>query len=112
VQRDAIMSEGAVRISEVGRGPGVGSTSTNSLSIGSSLFRDQPQDPEHNRGSIVRPNREFRDIILPRWQPDAEVTYCPICRAQFSFFVRKHHCRYVNNLTAASSRREPYCFVH
>ncbi len=34
-----------------------------------------------------------RDIVLPRWQPDAEVTYCPICRTQFSFFVRKHHCR-------------------
>lgn len=32
---------------------------------------------------------------LPRWQSDAEVTYCPICRTQFSFFVRKHHCRYV-----------------
>ncbi|KAK3328901.1 hypothetical protein B0H66DRAFT_526298 [Apodospora peruviana] len=30
---------------------------------------------------------------LPRWQPDAEVTYCPICYAQFSIFVRKHHCR-------------------
>lgn len=29
----------------------------------------------------------------PRWQPDNEVTYCPICRTQFSFFVRKHHCR-------------------
>ncbi|KFZ11936.1 hypothetical protein V501_04512 [Pseudogymnoascus sp. VKM F-4519 (FW-2642)] len=27
----------------------------------------------------------------PRWQPDAEVTYCPICQTQFSFFVRKHH---------------------
>lgn len=33
------------------------------------------------------------EIVLPRWQPDAEVTYCPICRQQFSFFVRKHHCR-------------------
>ncbi|KAI5465857.1 FYVE zinc finger-domain-containing protein [Mariannaea sp. PMI_226] len=30
---------------------------------------------------------------VPRWQPDVEVTYCPICRTQFSFFVRKHHCR-------------------
>lgn len=29
----------------------------------------------------------------PRWQPDAEVTYCPICRTQFNFFIRKHHCR-------------------
>ncbi|KAJ9164594.1 FYVE-domain-containing protein [Coniochaeta hoffmannii] len=32
-------------------------------------------------------------VVLPRWQPDAEVTYCPICHTQFSFFVRKHHCR-------------------
>ncbi|ROT37418.1 hypothetical protein SODALDRAFT_334517 [Sodiomyces alkalinus F11] len=32
-------------------------------------------------------------FVLPRWQPDAEVTVCPICRTQFSFFVRKHHCR-------------------
>lgn len=35
------------------------------------------------------------EVAPPRWQPDAEVTYCPICRAQFSFFIRKHHCRYV-----------------
>jgi len=33
------------------------------------------------------------EIIIPRWQPDAEVTYCPICSTQFSFFIRKHHCR-------------------
>ncbi|OIW34541.1 FYVE-domain-containing protein [Coniochaeta ligniaria NRRL 30616] len=32
-------------------------------------------------------------VSLPRWQPDAEVTYCPICHTQFSFFIRKHHCR-------------------
>lgn len=33
------------------------------------------------------------EIVLPRWQPDSEVTYCPICHTQFSIFVRKHHCR-------------------
>lgn len=33
------------------------------------------------------------EIALPRWQPDAEVTYCPICQTQFNFFIRKHHCR-------------------
>ncbi|KAK2030672.1 FYVE-domain-containing protein [Colletotrichum zoysiae] len=33
------------------------------------------------------------EFVLPRWQPDAEVTLCPICHVQFSIFVRKHHCR-------------------
>ena len=33
------------------------------------------------------------DFTLPRWQPDAEVTRCPICGSQFGFFIRKHHCR-------------------
>ncbi|CAM1505592.1 Fc.00g112290.m01.CDS01 [Cosmosporella sp. VM-42] len=39
------------------------------------------------------PERRPSDFQVPRWQPDGEVTYCPICRTQFSFFVRKHHCR-------------------
>ncbi|PKS06381.1 hypothetical protein jhhlp_007129 [Lomentospora prolificans] len=37
--------------------------------------------------------REPPETVLPRWQPDSDVTICPICRTQFSFFVRKHHCR-------------------
>ncbi|KAI9836345.1 MAG: hypothetical protein M1837_003393 [Sclerophora amabilis] len=32
-------------------------------------------------------------IVLPRWQPDAEVSRCPICGKQFTFWFRKHHCR-------------------
>lgn len=35
----------------------------------------------------------YSEVLAPRWQPDAEVTFCPICKTQFSFFVRKHHCR-------------------
>lgn len=61
-------------------------TSNNSFgsaSRGSTLA--QPQRSSEGR----RPS----DIILPRWQPDAEVTFCPICHTQFSIFVRKHHCR-------------------
>lgn len=38
-------------------------------------------------------SRRSSEAGLPRWVPDAEVTYCPICQTQFSFFVRKHHCR-------------------
>ncbi|KAL2022707.1 hypothetical protein VTK56DRAFT_4788 [Thermocarpiscus australiensis] len=49
------------------------------------------------RPSAIQPTGTERqgasEVVLPRWQPDAEVTYCPICHTQFSIFVRKHHCR-------------------
>ncbi|KAJ2997696.1 hypothetical protein NUW58_g581 [Xylaria curta] len=32
-------------------------------------------------------------FTLPPWQPDADVTNCPICHVQFGLFLRKHHCR-------------------
>ncbi|KAI8635388.1 hypothetical protein F5Y19DRAFT_469257 [Xylariaceae sp. FL1651] len=34
-----------------------------------------------------------QEIMLPRWQPDSEVTNCPICNVRFGIFIRKHHCR-------------------
>ncbi|XXG94039.1 hypothetical protein Hte_000290 [Hypoxylon texense] len=49
-----------------------------------------PIAPEFSLRPEMRSPQEF---ALPRWQSDSEVTYCPICRTQFSFFVRKHHCR-------------------
>jgi hypothetical protein len=34
-----------------------------------------------------------QQYALPRWQPDSEVSECPICKRQFSVFFRRHHCR-------------------
>jgi len=28
-----------------------------------------------------------------RWQPDKEVSHCPLCNSRFSHTFRKHHCR-------------------
>ena len=46
----------------------------------------------HQRPRLAA-NRESREIILPAWQSDSEVTRCPICKTNFGFWYRKHHCR-------------------
>lgn len=60
-----------------------------------------PDFVRSGESSAVAPSaseqRGMQDFILPRWQPDASTTYCPICHSQFNIFVRKHHCRYVGN---------------
>ncbi|MCJ1223831.1 hypothetical protein MMC12_000474 [Toensbergia leucococca] len=42
------------------------------------------------------------DIVLPRWQPDTEVSKCPICGTTFSFWYRKHHCRKCGRVVCAN----------
>lgn len=71
-------------------------TSTNNFGTASRPNMMQPPRPSVSR----RPS----EVILPRWQPDAEVTFCPICRTQFSVFIRKHHCRYVTLKLRACDR--------
>jgi len=39
------------------------------------------------------PQNTFAEYRVPRWQPDSEVTNCPICGALFTMLYRKHHCR-------------------
>ena len=46
-------------------------------------------------------NHHSREISLPRWQPDVEVSECPICGTTFSFWYRKHHCRKCGRVVCA-----------
>jgi hypothetical protein len=48
------------------------------------------------------PRDRSREVVLPRWQPDSEVSKCPICGTQFNFWYRKHHCRKCGRLVCAS----------
>lgn len=43
-----------------------------------------------------------REIVLPVWQPDSEVSECPICSRQFTFWFRKHHCRKCGRVVCAT----------
>ncbi|TLD10397.1 hypothetical protein PgNI_06342 [Pyricularia grisea] len=50
-------------------------------------------------------------VVLPRWQPDGEVTICPICHTQFGWLNRKHHCRVVCNSCSPHRITIPYQFI-
>lgn len=43
-----------------------------------------------------------RDVKIPTWQPDTEVSDCPICGHRFNFWYRKHHCRKCGRVVCAS----------
>lgn len=49
-----------------------------------------------------REEDQFDELTLPRWQPDSEVSECPICGTVFSFWYRKHHCRKCGRVVCAS----------
>lgn len=46
--------------------------------------------------------RRDSDFTPPRWQPDGEVSKCPVCQTDFHFFYRKHHCRKCGRVVCAA----------
>ncbi|KAH8690038.1 FYVE zinc finger-domain-containing protein [Talaromyces proteolyticus] len=85
-----------------------GSTRDNAIDLVSS-----PPFHESSVGSSRRPSHILSttsshsgqnpiEYTLPQWQPDTEVTHCPICGTQFSFWYRKHHCRKCGRVVCSS----------
>lgn len=74
-----------------------GDTRTDPIVLDSSPApqRALPPPPSHPSRTNTESSRRQSDIVLPPWQPDSDVTQCPVCKRQFTFLFRKHHCRYV-----------------
>ena len=60
--------------------------------------RPLPQRPSFQASE----GRRSQESILPHWQPDNEVSACPICGIQFGFLNRRHHCRKCGRVVCAS----------
>jgi hypothetical protein len=81
---------------------GPGSSYADPIDLSSSPPNPIMQRPNNRRESWTRPRGDYMEYIRPRWQPDSEVTNCPICGVQFSFWYRKHHCRKCGRVVCAS----------
>ncbi|KAI9653121.1 MAG: hypothetical protein M1831_006205 [Alyxoria varia] len=66
----------------------------NPIDLTSNSPEQSPQRPAMSRNPW--------SIVLPRWQPDEEVSSCPVCETPFGFFFRKHHCRKCGKVVCAS----------
>ena len=52
-----------------------------------------PHSPSHHNQPSRTSSSSSRRYMVPPWQPDSEVTHCPICKKQFTWMFRRHHCR-------------------
>lgn len=53
---------------------------------------NEPHIPQDSRPSMTS-SASSRSYVVPRWQPDSEVSECPICKRPFTWMFRRHHCR-------------------
>ncbi|KAK2787504.1 hypothetical protein FQN52_007222 [Onygenales sp. PD_12] len=74
-----------------------GSSRENAIDLSGS-----PESVSRQVNSLRHRENSFTDYELPRWQPDSEVSKCPICSTPFSFWYRKHHCRKCGRVVCAS----------
>jgi len=74
-----------------------GSTVTTAIDLTNS-----PRLPTRQLPPIPPPDRRASEFMLPKWQADAEVTNCPVCKTLFTFFYRKHHCRKCGRVVCAN----------
>ena len=68
--------------------------------LSSSRLMDRPL-PRHPGEGFSR-DRQSREITLPTWQLDGDISKCPICGNTFTFWYRKHHCRKCGRVVCAN----------
>ena len=83
-----------------GRSIGPSSTSSSPPTQATQGSRERPLPRPPSIETLQ--NRRSREITLPRWQPDAEVSRCPICGNAFTIWYRRHHCRKCGRVVCAS----------
>lgn len=84
-----------------------GSSRENAIDSSSPTSSPRPRHElsrQYSRSSPTLPSAQdsLMEYTLPRWQPDSEVTHCPICGIQFNLWYRKHHCRKCGRVVCAS----------
>ena len=58
--------------------------------IGTIQDRKEVQEVDDGVDEEIDEDNKF---VLPEMQPDADVSVCNNCHAEFGWFTRKHHCR-------------------
>ncbi|RHZ66268.1 hypothetical protein CDV55_103663 [Aspergillus turcosus] len=80
-----------------------GSSFATPIDLSSSPPQPFPERPDNrHQTSWSQSANGSMEYIRPRWQPDSEVTNCPICGTTFSFWYRKHHCRKCGRVVCAA----------
>ncbi|KAL2824816.1 FYVE zinc finger-domain-containing protein [Aspergillus cavernicola] len=79
-----------------------GSSYETAIDLSSPSPEASSQTHDHLRSSWSRGESQFVEPNRPRWQPDSDVTECPICGLSFTFWYRKHHCRKCGRVVCAS----------